>query len=107
MVCGENLYVVNGGKLYALLYHRQVLNTPIQATEADILKQTLVMLHERLKPFHASIVLCIHDSVLIETPIESAEEVKEIVQQSMIEAGEVYLQDVPIVVGIELCDCWK
>jgi putative DNA primase/helicase len=84
----------------------QRLNTPIQGTAADGMKAALVLLHRRLPLLGARLVLCVHDEVLVETPIEHAEAVKKVVVDSMIEGMQVFVTAVPIVVEASIRRTW-
>lgn len=57
----------------------QRLNAPIQATGADGLKKAMVLLHERLRPLGAQLVLAVHDELLVEAPEARAEEARQLV----------------------------
>jgi DNA polymerase I len=87
--------------------HRKGVNTPIQGTNADITKIALVKLYRRLKDYNAKIVNCIHDEVTIEVIDEQAKEVRDIVEEEMIKAGEVLLKTVPIKVDCKITDFWE
>ena len=70
---------------------RIAINTPIQGTAADIMKIAMINVFNRLKEkkLKAKIVLQIHDELLIETPINEKEEVKEILKNEMEKAAEL------------------
>lgn len=79
--------------------HNEILNTPVQGTEADALKRALRLIFDRLKPLgeQAKLVNHIHDEVIAEiddTP-EMAATVGEILQTSMNEAMNAYMKLVP------------
>jgi putative DNA primase/helicase len=82
------------------------LNTPVQGTAADGLKAALVLLHQRLPPLGARLVLCVHDEVLVEAPKDRAEEVKVVVENSMKEGMERFVTAVPIVVEADIRPTW-
>ncbi|MGA7742073.1 MAG: DNA polymerase, partial [Polyangia bacterium] len=82
------------------------LNTPIQGTAADGMKAALVLLHRRLPPLGARLVLCVHDEVLVEAPVDRAEEVKAVVEKSMIEGMQRFVTSVPIVVEADIRPTW-
>jgi DNA polymerase-1 len=84
----------------------QRLNTPIQGGAADGMKAALILLHQRLPPLGARLVLCIHDEVLVEAPTDRAEEVKAVVEKAMIEGMESFITAVPIVVEARICSSW-
>lgn len=64
---------------------RVAMNTPIQGTAADIMKIAMINVYNQLtnKGLKAKIVLQVHDEMMIETPIEEAEQVKEIIKSEM------------------------
>jgi DNA polymerase-1 len=61
---------------------RAAANMPIQGTEADLMKLAMIKVDERLGDLGEQI-LQIHDSILIECPIENAEKVSEILRETM------------------------
>jgi len=82
------------------------LKMPVQGSAADGMKSALVLLHRRLPPLGARLVLCVHDEVLVETPVEHAEAVKRVVVDSMIEGMQVFVTAVPIVVEASIRRTW-
>jgi len=85
----------------------QLFNSPIQGTAADILKRSLVLLSDKLFGWDAKIIGTIHDEILVETPDECVAPVKEVVENSMIEAGKFYLESVPVKVDVSDSGTWK
>ena len=81
------------------------LNSPVQGTGADILKKALVLLRPQIKCL-AKLVHIVHDEIILETPAERAEEVKKILEETMIEAGQYYIKMVPVEVEGNICDSW-
>ena len=61
---------------------RAAANMPIQGTEADLMKLAMLRVDERLGDLGEQ-VLQIHDSILVECPEESAEQVAEILRSTM------------------------
>jgi DNA polymerase-1 len=82
------------------------LNTPIQGTEADGLKRAMTLLHERLPPLGARIVLCVHDEIVVEAPKDTAPEVEEVVRAAMVEGMAEVVKSVPIVVESAVRRTW-
>jgi len=80
------------------------LNTPVQGTAADILKIALGKLPGALRGTGAQIVGTVHDEVLLECSEGRAEEVKEILQQTMESAS--FLQEVPVEAEAKICIDW-
>jgi len=86
--------------------YTQRLNFPIQGSEADILKTALCLLTERLKGTTGKIVTCIHDEIMLECAKEEGEKMKRTLQNSMEEAGSLYLKKVPVVAEAEIRKSW-
>lgn len=61
---------------------RAAANMPIQGTEADLMKRAMLQVDEKLKGLGDQ-VLQIHDSILVECPVENAEKVTEILRSTM------------------------
>ena len=61
------------------------MNTPIQGTAADIMKIAMINVYKELKTrnLKSKIVLQVHDEMMIESPIEEAQEVKKIIKEKM------------------------
>lgn len=83
-----------------------LLKTTIQGTTADILKRALHILHGRIKNTGIRIIGCIHRETLMEAPINEAESATQIIRNSMIEAAQHYLKEIPVVVDIFVVDNW-
>ena len=52
------------------------------------------------------IVACIHDEIILEASMNEVEKAQEILRDSMIEAGQVYLENVPVVVDVSVVGNW-
>jgi DNA polymerase-1 len=84
----------------------ELLNTRVQGTAADIMKHALALLHTELTGTDAKLLCCIHDELLVEAPKAQAEEVAEIVENTMKEAGRRFLRHVPLDVEVVLAENW-
>ncbi|MDR3076050.1 MAG: DNA polymerase I [Synergistaceae bacterium] len=64
---------------------RVAVNTPIQSTAADIAKIALIRLHDILEDKYPDtrLVLQVHDSLIVETPGESADEIEHLLVGTM------------------------
>ena len=64
---------------------RVALNMPVQGTAADIMKLAMIETHRRLHSsnLRAKLVLQVHDELIVECPEEEAEQVSEILRESM------------------------
>lgn len=86
---------------------RNGMNMPIQGTSADILKRALKILHDKMLPYDAHIVNIVHDEITVEArDDENLETVRKMVEDSMIEAAEEFIKDVPILVDAKIVDNW-
>jgi DNA polymerase-1 len=74
---------------------RMARNHPIQATNADILKQALGMLIDLL-PEEAHLVLAVHDEIVLECPDPLIEETEELLKEALVSACRTYLKVVHI-----------
>lgn len=64
---------------------RAAMNAPIQGSAADIIKCAMVKVYNRLKSENrrAKITLQIHDELVLETPLDEAEQVRELLKYEM------------------------
>ena len=85
--------------------NRAAMNTPIQGTAADIMKIAMINVYKELldKKLKAKIVLQVHDEMMIESPIEEAEKVKEIVKKEMEDAISL---KVPLIAEVSEAENW-
>ena len=74
------LWSSDDGKRFSA--ERQAVNTEVQGSAADIIKVAMVKLH-RVLPEHSTMLLQVHDELIVQTPEEHAEEVRELVQNTM------------------------
>ena len=84
---------------------RIAMNSPIQGTAADIIKIAMIRVHERLKREQrkSSLILQIHDELLIETHKDEIDIVKEILIEEMMNAANLL---VPLSVSVSVGDTW-
>ncbi len=61
---------------------RAAANMPIQGTEADLMKLAMIQVDGKLEGLGEQL-LQIHDSILVECPVENAEKVSEILQETL------------------------
>ena len=64
---------------------REAINAPVQGTSADILKAAMIRLPAELakQGLHASILLQVHDELMLEVPDEELESTRKAVQDVM------------------------
>nr|AAR11871.1 DNA polymerase I [Caldicellulosiruptor saccharolyticus] len=84
---------------------RIAMNSPIQGSAADIMKIAMIRVYKKLKEnnLKSRIILQVHDELLIESPYEEKEIVKEIVKSEMENA---VLLKVPLVVEVKEGSNW-
>ncbi len=78
---------------------RELANHEVQGTSADMTKQALVYLDDRL-PAEVSIILAVHDEIVLEAPDELAEYASAILESSMADAAELFLPGFPNCCGM-------
>ena len=73
---------------------RVAMNMPIQGTAADVIKLAMIRVYDRLasEGLKARLILQVHDELLVETPEEEAEKVREIVEYEMEHAVDYSVQ---------------
>ncbi|HEJ82952.1 MAG TPA: DNA polymerase I, partial [Desulfobacteraceae bacterium] len=64
---------------------RMAVNTPIQGTAADLLKQAMIRIHERLdkEGFHTRMLLQVHDELVFEAPLYETARVIPMIREEM------------------------
>jgi DNA polymerase-1 len=84
---------------------RMAINTPVQGGAADIVKLAMVKLDRRIKEVGpaATLILQVHDELLVEVDADRAEEVAGMVRQCMEEAFPL---DVPLKVDMATGSNW-
>ena len=84
---------------------RAAMNMPLQGTASDIIKIAMLNVQKELKKqkLNAKLVLQIHDELILDTPINEVEQVKEIVKNQM---ENVVKLRVPLTVEIDAGDSW-
>lgn len=88
---------------------RQGKNSPIQGSGADMAKLALVRLREKLRHenIDAFLINAVHDEIVIEASEKDAPRALEILEESMIEAGQAIVNNVPILAEGGVYDFWK
>ena len=81
------------------------MNTPVQGSAADLIKQAMIDLHRELaaRRMGSRLILQIHDELLLEVPEEEAEPARALVKEVM--EGALKL-DVPLVADARLGKNW-
>ncbi|WP_217586942.1 DNA polymerase I [Lentibacillus saliphilus] len=84
---------------------RTAMNTPIQGSAADIIKQAMIDLRETLRQeqLQARILLQVHDELILEAPENEIEQLKQIVPATM---EQTVALDVPLKVEYAYGSSW-
>jgi len=84
---------------------RVAMNTPLQGTAADVIKLAMVRVDRRLEKEgrKSTLVLQVHDELILEAPLEEAEEVAKLLSEEM-EGAVSYL--VPLVAEAQIGKTW-
>ncbi|PKM95998.1 MAG: DNA polymerase I [Firmicutes bacterium HGW-Firmicutes-1] len=84
---------------------RIAMNTPIQGSAADIIKIAMINVYNSLmkKGLKSRLILQVHDELLIESPVDEAEQVKEILISEMEKA---VILKVPLTVDAHIGNNW-
>ena len=84
---------------------RTAMNTPIQGTAADIIKQAMIDMDARLtkENMQARMLLQVHDELIFEAPMDELEKLKEIVPEVMEQTIQL---DVPLKVDWNYGKSW-
>jgi DNA polymerase-1 len=85
---------------------RQGKNAGIQGSNADTIKESMILLVERLKPYDARLVLTVHDEVVVEVKNEQKYEVAPVVAQSLVDGFGRYFNLIPMETDTLIGPCW-
>ena len=68
-------------------------NALVQGAAAELFKVWAVTVRARIRPLGAGIVLCLHDELLVHTPLDAAERVASLVEECLHEAAHRWAPD--------------
>ena len=91
-------------------YQRLCLNNPVQARSAMQLKTATLLLFNWIveENYQGKVLIdnTIHDEIVVECPIEMAEQVRDRVEQCMLEGGNKYLTNLKIKADASIGESW-
>lgn len=99
-IMGRRRLFTNGGN------YTQLINTPIQGTEGDILKTALSRLFYNLKATSGVLVATIHDEIIVECKEIDGDRVAAIVKGTLEQAGKRFLKTIPVVADASIATSW-
>ena len=85
---------------------RNKICLPVQANGADAFKLPLLLISRGLERVDSCIVHIQHDEIIVEARDDIANKVKAIVSESMEEAFEKIIPEVPFAVEIRVAEAW-
>mgnify|MGYP001950126153 CR=1 FL=1 len=85
---------------------RMAINTPIQGSSADMIKLAMIRADAafRERGFASKLILQVHDELLVDLVPEEEADVREVLEEAMVNA--LPLDGVPVVVEVGLGDDW-
>lgn len=89
-----------------LAAERLAINTPIQGTQADLIKKAMIEIDRQLTQQNKKsfMILQIHDELIFEAPDEEVKEVSKLVKQNM---EHIMVLKVPLIVDVHVGKNWK
>ncbi len=81
-------------------------NHPIQGSNADTIKQSMIFVVERIKSYDARLLLTVHDEVIVEAKEEQAEEVSKIVAQCLVDGFGEFFSNIKMEADALIGDRW-
>lgn len=75
-----------------------------QSIASDICLTAAMRLHKMMPEYGAAIRLLVHDSIIVEAPIEAQHQVAHLMQKTMMDAGSEWSDYVPFAVEIKISD---
>ena len=97
------------GRHYVAETFQDAANYPIQGTGADMLKLAVNIFSHQAKEwgYDARIVNLVHDEIVCEVPEDQAEDVAELLKESMEYAGSLLLKEVPVEADVNISQNWE
>ncbi|MEE2990551.1 MAG: DNA polymerase, partial [Planctomycetota bacterium] len=94
------------GSRFRNLPERIAVNTVIQGSAADLIKQAMIRLYSLMadQKLDSRMLLQIHDELVFEVPEKERQQMIELVEAEMVAAGDNL--DVPIVVDLKMGSDW-
>ena len=78
----------------------------VHNSNADVIKKATCILGDRLQEYNAELVLQVHDEVVVEVDEDQADEVAQVVSQSIIDGWDFYFKDVPMDADANINNYW-
>jgi DNA polymerase I-like protein with 3'-5' exonuclease and polymerase domains len=85
---------------------RKGKNHPIQGSNADTIKQAMIFIEKRIRPYDARLLSTVHDEVIVEVREDQAEEVRPLVDQCLVDGFSEFIDTVEMRADGLVGDCW-
>jgi len=85
---------------------RRGKNHPIQGSNADTIKQTMILINERIKNYDAKLLSTVHDETITEVREDQVDEVSEIVEKATIDGFAAFVPEVKMKADADIADYW-
>lgn len=85
---------------------RQGKNAGIQGSNADTIKEAMILIVERIKPYDAQLLLTVHDEVVVEAREDQKYEVAEVVAKCLVDGFGKYFSKIPMETDALIGPCW-
>ncbi|PPR28342.1 MAG: DNA polymerase I [Alphaproteobacteria bacterium MarineAlpha9_Bin1] len=88
---------------------RQAINAPLQGAAADIIKRAMRKIYWSIKNlnFKSSMILQVHDELVLESPEEEVEKIVPVIKEIMISAPKpLYSMQIPLEVDVGIGSNW-
>jgi len=82
----------------------EMLNYPVQGTNADIIKLALGRLHPRLG--NAKLIAVVHDEIVLECPEAEVDRMSRVLHRCMLQPAQKLLAPIPVVVNVQVLESW-
>lgn len=88
---------------------REAKNTPMQGSNANLIKQCLINLQDEIDKnnYDVKLILSVHDEILADVEESFAETWKDIQERIMIETISIIIKSIPVKVNSEIAPYWK
>ena len=82
------------------------MNAGIQGSNADTIKEAMILLVKRLEGYDARLLLTVHDEVVVESREDIVNEIAPIVSQSLVDGFGKYFNLIPMESSTLVGPCW-
>ena len=86
----------------------ELLNHPIQGTNATIIKRAIALLDSTLlsQVPQVKLILVVHDEIVLEVPCSLADKVARCLSDCAVDAARPILAPIPVEVEVKVLDSW-